>query len=51
MKNTKTTVKFYKTIQGRDRLISTREFETLEEAIKAVDRWEAQTPDNYAVYQ
>lgn len=43
-------VRFYKTIAGRDRLVNTRTFNTMEEAISAVDAWEAQTIDNYAVY-
>lgn len=44
------TVRFYKTIAGRDRLISTRQFDTVEAALAAVERWEAMTPDNYAVF-
>ena len=44
------TVKFYKTVRGVDRLWSTRHFETVEDAIKAVDAWEEETPDHYAVY-
>ena len=46
----KVKVKFYKTVDGRDRLIATRVFDTMEEAIRAVDEWEAKTIDNYAVY-
>lgn len=43
-------VKFYKTVGGRDRLITTRVFDTMEEALRAVDEWEAKTIDNYAVF-
>lgn len=44
------TVKFYKTIVGRDRLIATRQFDTVEAAVVAVDQWENLSPDHYAVY-
>ncbi len=45
------TVKFYKTINGRDTLQVVREFETIEEAMDAVDYWEEdQSANCYAVY-
>lgn len=43
-------VKFYKTTNGRDKLRKVLFFDILEEAMRRVDEWEAQTPDNYAVY-
>ena len=43
-------VKYYKTVNGRDRLVKEREFETVEQAIKSVEEWEGRTADNYAVY-
>ena len=46
----KVTVRFYKTINGRDTLRAVRSFDTIEEAMQAVDEWEARTSDNYAVY-
>lgn len=44
------TVQLYKTIAGRDRLIATREFDTVEAAVVFVDQWENLSPDHYAVY-
>ena len=43
-------VKFYKTVNGRDQLKTTREFDNLKEALEFVEEWESRTPDNYAVY-
>ena len=44
------TVKFYKTVSGRDRLVKTQHFDTMEDALASVDEWEGRTPDNYAVF-
>lgn len=46
----KVTVKLYKTRNGKDLLVMTRVFLTMEEAMKAVEAWENRSPDNYAVY-
>lgn len=46
----KITVKFYKTVNGKDTLRLTREFDTMEAAVEAADEWEARTIDNYAVF-
>ncbi len=46
----KITVKFYKTVNGKDTLKLTREFDTMEEALKFANEWEARTIDNYAVF-
>lgn len=46
----KVKVKFYKTVNGKDRLIMTRYFDTMAEAMAKVEDWEEQTPDNYAVF-
>lgn len=46
----KVKVKYYKTAQGRDRLIMTRYFDTMGEAMASVEEWESRTADNYAVY-
>lgn len=46
----KITVKFYKTVDGRDTLRFTREFDTMEEALVFVDEWESRTIQNYAVF-
>lgn len=43
-------VKYYKTVNGRDRLVKERDFETVEQAMESVEEWENRTPDNYAVY-
>lgn len=43
-------VRFYKTITGVDRLVNIRHFDEIEDAMAAADKWEAQTPDNYAVF-
>ena len=44
------TVRFYKTIDGQDRLIATRQFKTVGAAVVVVDQWENLSPDHYAVY-
>lgn len=46
----KVKVNFYKTIAGRDRLITTRYFNSLAEAFAVVEAWEELTADNYAVF-
>lgn len=46
----KVKVKFYTTEHGVDRLKLTLFFDTIEEAQEAVEKWEAKSPDNYAVY-
>ena len=46
----KVKVKFYTTENGRDQLALTLLFDTIEEATEAVEKWEAKSPDNYAVY-
>lgn len=43
-------VKYYKTVQGRDRLVTEREFDTMEQALENVEEWEGRTLDNYAVF-
>lgn len=43
-------VRFYKTINGRDTMITAREFETIEAAMAAADEWEERSINNYAVY-
>lgn len=46
----KVRVKYYKTGSGSDRLIKTRYFNTMAEAIASAEEWEARTLDNYAVF-
>ena len=43
-------VKYYKTVNSRDRLVNEREFETAEQAIESAEEWEGRTIDNYAVF-
>lgn len=43
-------VNFYTTEHGVEKLKLTLHFDTVVEAMEAVERWEARTPDNYAVY-
>ena len=43
-------VRFYTTVCDNDRFVMSKTFLTMEEAIAAVDEWEAETYDNYAIY-
>lgn len=43
-------VRFYTSVCEEDLFVMSKTFLTMEEAIAAVDEWEAETYDNYAIY-
>ena len=43
-------VRFYTTVCDHDRFVKSEVFNTMEDAMAAVEEWEGRTLDNYAVY-